>query len=228
MAKKKDTIRQEGTRSAVWKLIDRDPSIRLDMERGLVNARALARYCGRQGIPGSEDAIISAIRRYPQGNAAKKQYDEATLIASQSTISTKSHIVEISLKKSGDVQDILPKMFTCISFDRGETLRLVQGEEAIKVIIDEKNMDKVMAFIPRKLVISVLKGLAEINMHLHPQAVRTPGIMLVLTGEFARNNINIYEITSCVPEMLFFVEEKDILEAYRVLFELCHGKPGKA
>lgn len=71
--------------------------------------------------------------------------------------------------------------------------------------------------------------LAEINMHLHPEAVNTPGIMLVLSTELMLNSINIYEITSCVPEMLIFVEEKDLLRAYQVLFELCHpAEAGRA
>ena len=226
MAKNMEKKAPANTRNEVWKLIDRDPSIRLDMGRGVINVRALARYCSKQGIGGTEDALISAIRRYPAGSQAKEQYSEALKIAGQSVISTKSHIVNVSLRKGGEIQEILPRLFTCVSYDRGETLRLVQGEETIKVIIDEKNLDKVLGLIPKRLVISVLRGLAEINMHLHPLAVKTPGIMLVLTGELARNGVNIYEVMSCVPEMLIFVEEKDLLEAYRVLFELCH--PAKA
>jgi hypothetical protein len=35
------------------------------------------------------------------------------------------------------------------------------------------------------------------------------------------NGINVMESMSCVPEMLWFVKEKDVLKAYNVMFQLC-------
>jgi len=208
----------------VWKLIDRDPSLKLDLERRLINARALARYCSSCGVEGSEDALISAIRRYPLDSRAKKQYDRAVDIVRRSAISSKSRVANIALRKGSDTQAILPKLFSVIDYERGETLRIVQGEESIKLLVDEKNLPRLLALIPQKLVLHVQKNLAEINLHLHDEAVKTPGIMLVITGELSRNNVNIYEIMSCVPEMLIFVDEADLMRAYGVLFDLCHGK----
>jgi aspartokinase len=59
-------------------------------------------------------------------------------------------------------------------------------------------------------------------MHLHPEAVKTSGVAGIITNELALNGINIMEIISCVPELLFFVDEKDILKAHQVLHRLCH------
>ena len=58
-------------------------------------------------------------------------------------------------------------------------------------------------------------------MHLHPEAVNTPGIIAVISNELAINGINVMESMSCVPEMLWFVKEKDVLKAYNVMFQLC-------
>lgn len=211
------------TRNDVWKFIDSDPSIKLDIERNLINLRALARYCSEKGIEGTNDAIISAIRRYPKGNLQAK-YTTASEVVGKSAISTKSHMVNIALRKGSATQQILPSLFSCIDYERGEALRLVQGEESIKLIIDEKNSEKILKLIPKSLVLKIHHNIAEINMHLPPEAVSTPGIMLVLTGELTRNNINMTEIMSCVPEMLIFVDEKDVMKAYQVLFDLCHHK----
>jgi aspartokinase len=214
--------KNRSTRDEVWKLIDRDPSLKLDIERRLINARALARYCSESGIAGTQDAIISAIRRYPSDSLANKRYNRALEIISKSAISTKSHIASVALRKSSETQELLPKLFSWIDFERGETLRIVQGEESIKLIVDEKNLAKMLSRIPDRLVVRVVKGLSEINMHLHPEAVNTPGIIQALAGELMRNGVNICEITSCVPEMLVFVDEKDLLRAYAALFGLCH------
>ncbi|MBI5636006.1 hypothetical protein HY993_03540 [Candidatus Micrarchaeota archaeon] len=121
-------------------------------------------------------------------------------------------------------QQVLPKLFNCVKYEKGETLHVIQGEESIKLLVDSRNLQKILDLIPKNLVIGVQKNLAEINLHLHPLAVKTPGIVYVICGELFRNNVNVYEVTSCVPEMLFFVEEKDLLKAHQVVFELCHAK----
>ncbi len=214
-----------------WKIIEKDPSIQLDLQRELINVRALARHIGKQltekGIDNTEDAIISAIRRYPKDNQFKNRFEYARKIVAQSTISTRSHIVNIALEKGKEAQEALPKLFSIINFERGETLRVVQGEEAIKILIDEKNLEKVLGHIPKNIVIKVHKSLAEINMHLHPEAVKTPGVVMAITTELMINNVVMYEIMSCVPEMLIFVEEADLMKAYQTLFELCQIKEKK-
>ena len=58
-------------------------------------------------------------------------------------------------------------------------------------------------------------------MHLHPEAVNTPGIIAVISNELAMNGVNVMESMSCVPEMLWFVKEKDVLKAYNVMYQLC-------
>jgi len=202
--------------------------IQLDLQRELINVRALARHIGKQlaerGVYSTEDAIISAIRRYPKNSAFKNRFEHARAIVSHSAISTRSHFVNIALIKGREAQEAILKLFSIINFERGEALRIVQGEESIKIIIDEKNLEKSLKVIPKKIIIKMQENLAEINIHLHDEAVKTPGIILVLTTELMLNNINMYEIMSCVPEMLLFVEEKDLLKAYQVLFELVHQK----
>ncbi len=215
------------TRDEIWTLIENDPSIMLDLNRGLINVRALARHCANAGINGTEDAIISAIRRYPKETETTKQYSTALDIVSQSVISTKSHIVSVALIKGAETQKTLPLLFSCVNYEKGETLRLVQGEESIKVLVDERNLTKILELIPQRLIIKTLKGLAEINMHLHPKAVETPGIIYAITGELFRNGVVMYEVMSCVPELLIFVEEEELLKAYKVLFSLCHPKEKK-
>ena len=60
-------------------------------------------------------------------------------------------------------------------------------------------------------------------MHMHPKMRTTQGILAAISNELAINGINIIEIMSCFPEMLFFVKEQDVLKAHQVLHQLCHG-----
>ena len=135
----------------------------------------------------------------------------------------KSHC-QYCIETGKEAQETLPRLFSLINFERGETLRIVEGEESIKVLVDEKNLKKVLDLLPKRIIIKIQEDLAEVNIHLHPEAVNTPGIVLVISTELMLNSVNIYEIMSCVPEMLVFVEEKDLMKAYQTLFELCHKK----
>ena len=206
----------------VWNVIDHDAALKLDLSRGIVNVRALARVIAKQlEVRTTEEAIVSAIRRYPISGKPLAPLDKATSVARQSEISTRSKIVNIALVKDKEIQENLEKAFSIINFDRGEVLRMVQGDESIKVMVNEKNLKKLLEIFPRNKIIHVQKNLAEINLRLHPEAVSTPGIILVFTTELARNGINMVEVMSCVPEMMIFVEEKDALKAYETLFKFC-------
>jgi len=207
----------------VWKELDNDTSIRRCMSRELINTTSLARYLIKnKKIDGTLDAVSSAIRRYNQD-----RYDEifntANKIVSFGEISTKSKLANIAVIKDAEVQELLPKLFSIIQFNRGDVLRIIQADEAIKILVNEKNLEKVKELFPKKKIIKIDRNLAEINMHLHPEAVKTPGIIAIISNELAMNNVNIMESMSCVPEMLWFVKEKDILKAYNILYQLCEN-----
>ena len=206
----------------VWKILDNSPSIRINMRRGLINSSALARYLIKEkNVDATPDAIISAIRRYELG-----QHDEifkkANILLGQTiNISTKSNLAEVSLKKDDDVQRILPDLFRIIQYIRGDVLRVMQANESIRLLIDEKNMEKVIALFPKDKIITKEKNLAEINIYIHPQMQSTPGILAVIANELAINNINIVEVLTCPPEMLFFVKKEDFQSASNVIHKLC-------
>jgi aspartokinase len=206
----------------VWKILDNSPCLRRDLSRGLINSRALGKYLIKeQKIDATIDAVISAIRRY-KPEKITDLFNKSSKILRQATISTKSKLANVALIKDDEVQNLLPKLFSIIYYNRGDVLRIIQADESMKILVDEKNLEKIQKLFPEKKIIKIDKNLGEINMHLHPEAVNTPGIASIITNELALNGINIMEIISCVPEMLFFVDEKDILSAHQVLYRLCH------
>jgi len=205
----------------VWEILDNSPHIRRCMSEGLINNTALARYLiSNKKVAGTLDAVSSAIRRYELDHY-NEIFTTANKIVSLGEISTKSKLANIALIKDTEVEKLLPKLFSIIHFQRGDVLRIIQADEAIKILVNEKNLKTVLQLFPKKKIIKIDRNLAEINMHLHPEAVNTPGIIAIISNELAINEINVMETMSCVPEMLWFVKEKDVLKAYNVLFHLC-------
>jgi aspartokinase len=205
----------------VLKMLDNNPSIRRCMSQGLINTTALAKYILKEKkMDATLDAVSSAIRRYKL-DKYDEIFDTANRIVSFGELSTKSKLANIAVIKDSEIQQLLPKLFSIIQFNRGDVLRIIQADEAIKILVNEKNLEKVKDLLPKKKIVKIDRNLAELNIHLHPEAVKTPGIISVISNELSMNNINVMEFMSCVPEMLWFVQEKDILKAYSVMFKLC-------
>jgi len=113
------TKSHDGITQRVWKCLDQDPSLRRDMSRGLINIRALARYILKeQKINTSIDAVISSIRRYKFTKDKKIFYNAKKLIGQTSNISTRNHIANIEVVKDSEVQQLLPRLFLLVNYNR--------------------------------------------------------------------------------------------------------------
>lgn len=209
----------------VWKILDNNPSLKREMNRGLINTSALARYMIKEKkVNATLDAVISAIRRYELDRREDIFENAYNLLGQTINISTKSNLAEISLVKDSEVQKILPKLFGIIHYIRGDVLRVTQANESIRLLIDEKNMDNVIALFPKDKIISKEMDLAEINIYIHPKMQTTPGILAVIANELANNRINIVEVMTCPPEMIWVVKKEELVKASDVLFKLCQPK----
>jgi hypothetical protein len=210
----------------VEKHINEDVIIRRAMEKGIVSMKSLA-FCliREKKVNASVDAVVSAIRRYKDASPSGKTYEKAREVLSKSSdIRITTNITEIALEKSQETQKILHKAFSVVNYEKGETLLIVQGEKGIKLILNDSNREKIIALFPRKSIIYVEKSLAEINLHLPQEAVETPGIVATITTEFMINNINLYESVSCIPEMMLFLKQKDLVKGYEILSGLINMK----
>ena len=205
----------------VQRFLDHDAAIRRDLARGIINRRALASYVRKHlHTKAGIDAIISAIRRYETEAREEGLFAKAGALIRHAKVSTKTGIAIISLLRDSGVQEVLPRLFSAISYGRGEIIRIIQADESIKVIVDEKNVDKVTGMVNKSSVVSVKNNVAEINMRLTEISGKVPGVLAMLDTELANNNISILETCSCVPEVLWFFEQKDLLNAHKTFMEL--------
>lgn len=210
----------------VMKSIDEQPCIRSSMSRGLINIRALAKYLIKEiNINAPIDAVMSAIRRYDIKPSDKIFENAFKIISKSSNISTKSPISVITLIKDAEVQELIPQIFSIVHYSRGDVLRIIQANKSIKILVDEKNIEKIEKIFPKNKIINIRRNLAEINIYIHPDGYDKPGTIAVLSNALAINNVAILENVNCFPEWICFVDEKDILKAYDILNRLRQLKP---
>ena len=211
------------TAKQVWEAIEEDVVARRALEKEIVSLKNLAVYLiKKEKLDASADAVISAIRRYKEERPLEKRYDHAKKIIAQSTdVRITTNIAQIVLERSHEVQRLLQQAFETINYEKGDLLLVMQGEQTLKLLINQKNLERILAAFPKRSVREVKKDLAQINVQLSEEAVRTPGIISTISTELMLHGINLEEMMSCVPEMLFFVRQKDVVRAYEVLDGLC-------
>jgi hypothetical protein len=178
----------------VWKFIDQSPSIKRSLSNGLINRRALADFIKKQKkLDTNLDAIISAIRRYNIQKFDNTFLTAQNMITRTSDLSTRSNLVNVVLSKDTEIQKLIPKFFSIIKYDKGDVLRIIQADESIKVLINEKNLRKIISIIPKEKILLIDENLAEINLHLTNEAKDTPGVLAIITNELALNGVSVVE-----------------------------------
>ena len=212
------------TNEIVRSVVESDGAIRSDLARGLLNVRALARHIQRKAWTAARqeislDAIISAIRRYPIQQSTTVYQNVGRLLQK---LTMRNKIVDVAVLNSPEIPSALGKIASQIDYGRGEAFRVVAGVESIRLVLDEKNLDK-LSILPKKKILKVVGNLAEVIISLSNAAERTPGVVATVTTELAMNGINMIEFMSCVPELILVVEEKDALRTYESLERLAKG-----
>ncbi|MCK4859096.1 MAG: hypothetical protein KAS87_00890 [Candidatus Omnitrophica bacterium] len=206
--------------------IERDAVIQRDLSRGLINTSALAKYLIKEGkINASPDAVITAIRRNIEDNDYSKRFKDKKKIFIDSRVSSKNKMALVVLEKGEATLNLLSELFNKINIHSGETIRLVKSSESLEILIDEKNLDKVLSVFAEDKIKRIRKNMGVVTINLsHDKLSKlemTPGVFASVLNELAISNINALETILCLYEIMIFVDEKELLKAYEVLMGLC-------
>ncbi len=201
------------------RFFSKNPDVRESRNKGLINRRALARHIAEQEkIPIREsEALIMALRRYPQESAKSKDLQQ--LIKNMRT-SAKDNIAIICLKNSEAVLEKLAHAIKAINHTPGETFKIVQSSLSIKIFLDKSRAKQIKELFDAKDVIEACDNLAEIDIIFPHEAINTRGIVSYVSAELAMNKINVVELLTSTPELLIYVDNSDLLKTYEVVKKL--------
>ncbi len=137
----------------------------------------------------------------------------------------RNKIVEVAIRNDSEIPPALGRFSSQIDYSRSETFRIVAGLETTRVIIDEKNLAKLLDAIPKGKIKKVLRNLAEILILLPEttegiESERIPGVVAVVSSELTLNKISMTECMSCAPDIIVVVEQKDAIRAYELIDKL--------
>ncbi len=207
----------------VWNLISQDPPIQKNLQKNLINIRALAKHLINQhGLKASIDSVISAIRRYPTSKNFKENVSEIRDVFIGANIATKNNLACLVLRNQSDIQKYLSEVTKLTDFEKRETLRMIKGKNNLKIITDMVSLEKLKKIFPEEGKLETKENLSEIRILTQDiKADRTKGVAARISNELLTNDINISELMFCVPEIIIYVDQKDLLKAHESILQLC-------
>ncbi|MAG61048.1 hypothetical protein CL619_04635 [archaeon] len=199
--------------------ISADRAIQKDLERNLINVRALARYLQKKGVDGTIDSIISAIRRFEKDKLNLNQETNLQKCLSSMIVSTKSNILSIELKDA-EFKTI------CEDFIGSNILkkntRLIKAKESVTIFLNQKEFDNKKKLFAPKNVLKTRENLAEIRIIFPEQSDQVIGLLARIGMELSLENVSIEGIIETMPEILLYVKEKDLILAHKAVMSLSH------
>ena len=210
----KTNINQE-----VWHILKSDLAIQKDLQRKLLNTRALAKFIiQKYPISASLDSVISAIRRFQ--SQEKFAIEEKALLScfKGAVVSTKNNVVCLTIKLRP--ADFFKKF--CIV--KKPSLRITTGSREVKLIVEQPKLNDMKKAFDKEDIGKIQEGLSEINVKLSTKSLETKGILAKIASEIALANINLQEMVVCPPEFLIYVKEKDIVKAHEAILKLITNK----
>jgi hypothetical protein len=160
--------------------------------------------------------VSVAMSKTPRGKPTGRQTIGKIFVK----IAMKDRIVVVKVTNDPPVPARLARFSEMVDYGRGETLHIVSVVETTTVVIDSTNLEKLTQVIPEKNILGIYRDLAEIIVSLTEETRFKPGAVATLTGELARNGINIFEFFTSVPHGIVIVSEKDALRSYQLLQKL--------
>ena len=212
---------QNNITARVNSFLDSDFITRKCLSRDIASLRALSRHIiKKSGLKDKNlDAVISAIRRYKKSETAEGG-DKLRKVLSRISVKTRSDVVDIRVHKSKKSVESISRLNSAIDIEKGEIIKIIQAEQGITIIIDDKNLEKFHSIFSRHDIISVDKKLVEVNLQFTEEAQSIRGIISIVTSSLNTEGINIVEIMSCAPELLVIVRKEDLLKFLNVIHNL--------
>ncbi|MBI4918372.1 hypothetical protein HY837_00450 [archaeon] len=212
MNKKFNNINQ-----TIWNLVRKDAAIQKDLQRKIINMRALAKHLiDKNQLSASLDAVISAIRRFQTREEFREEEKKLLNVFKGSVVSTKNNMTSLTIALTP--RELFEKL--CVVKGSGFNYKIATGDQEAKLMIDTPSLNDFKKNFPKEAIVKEEKELSEINVKVSSIALNTKGVLAKMAGEIALANINIKEIIICPPSFYIYIKQQDIVKAHESILKL--------
>ena len=204
-------------------ILTNDIAIQSCLARELVNVRGLAKYIiEKYSLDASVDSVISGIRRFDAHCEFYSHHNRIKDLFAGSSIKTTTNLSVIDIMGRNDIKKCLDQFNTLVDIDKGDTLRLVKGNNHMRVVIDEHNLSKLKEAFSLYDKVDIINNLVELSIisKSAENLNQTKGVMARISNEMAMQNVNIVEMIFNADTISLYVDKRDYVTANNILVSL--------
>ena len=204
----------------VSEYLSSNPCAMESLQSGIVNYSSLARYLMKQLKTQNFNAVLAAIKRYPERNPSLESAYRSALI--ESRIEAFYSMTNLTVRNSVDNFVKVSRIYADI-FGSGGKIRVVQGSQGIVMVIDKKNTPEVRKKFSSDEILSFRDNLAELVV-ISPLIIeKLRGYVAYISAILAINGINVYQVASFYNDVTYIMDEEYMDSAVRVMTKLTSG-----
>ncbi len=200
----------------VREYLDGHPPLGDALRSGVANHAAMARRIADELGLRQLDAVVAACRRYPKGRG--EGYGEASVrrVLRKSRIESRSKVAAITVGLGTDVLHRLGDVVEEL-LDENLLCRVIQVSRGTVILVDEDSVARVTRQLREANIVRIRRGLVEVAVTGPESIEETPGLLRLLAGVLATQEINIVEALSCYTDTIFLLDESDLSRAIATL-----------
>ena len=191
------------------------------LQSGIVNYSSLAMYLMKQLKTQNFNAVLAAIKRYPERNPSLESAYKSAL--NESRIEAFYSMTNLTVRNSAENFEKVSNIYSEI-FGSGGKIRIVQGSQGIVIVVDKKNTPVVRKQFPTEEILSFRDDLGELVV-ISPLIIeKLRGYVAYISSILAVNGINVYQVASFYNDVTYIMDEKYMNSAVSVITKLTAGK----
>ena len=204
----------------VSEYLSSNPCAMESLQSGIVNYSSLARYLMKQLKTQNFNAVLAAIKRYPERNPSLESAYRSALV--ESRIEAFYSMTNLTVRNSVDNFVKVSRIYADI-YGSGGKIRVVQGSQGIVMVIDKKNTPEVRKKFSSDEILSFRDNLAELVV-ISPLIIeKLRGYVAYISTILAINGINVYQVASFYNDVTYIMDEEYMDSAVRVMTKLTCG-----
>lgn len=207
----------------VEQIISGSPFLEEALSEGIINYSALARKIRpeveRRLLKDVQTgAILMALRRlskkFKPGNTLKK------IIHSNNDLIVRSNLIELVITNTEFTIGMHKNLIKLAEQEEQYFMTITEGVFETTIIASADLYHNIKEILTPEKIISELKNLSSITIHLPTSNVYSPGLYYFFLKTLAWEGINIIEVVSSYTELTIVLENKDVDRAFSSLKKL--------
>ncbi|MCL4412956.1 MAG: ACT domain-containing protein [Candidatus Thermoplasmatota archaeon] len=203
--------------SRVAEYLSSNPCTLHALQDGVVNYSSLARVVMKKLNTQKFNAVLAALKRYPEFNPSLESQYRGALIRSR--LEAYYSIINITVRNSPENFQKTSEVYRQI-FEKGGRIRVIQGSQGIVMITDKNNIGDIFEKFGSLDILSERYDLGELVIVSPLEIENLRGYVAYISSIISVNGINVYQIASFYNDITYIMDERFMTQAINIFSRL--------